>query len=140
MQTLRKKNLFWRLLVYGVCCAFVSLVYPHGVVGKGSGLEGSRTSEEAALVEFDGPANRPSAPFIPFTFSGWRPTPAFLSSSALSDTTELEFPEDEKEKHLVRDVGIFIVVSAFVAYFVIKVFLEGEKNEATPPDDGKDIP
>jgi hypothetical protein len=56
------------------------------------------------------------------------------------DTTEFEFPEEEK-KHLVRDVTIFVIASVFVAYFVIKVFLEGDtEEEDTPGNGGKDVP
>ena len=60
---------------------------------------------------------------------------------AQPDTTEggFEFPEEEKS-HLWRDVAIFVIVSAFVAYFVIKVFLEGDTDEETGEEGGKPIP
>jgi hypothetical protein len=67
---------------------------------------------------------------------------AFLHGSAAADTTDLEFPEEEEEdtKHVFRDVGIFIVVSAFLAFFLVKVFIEGDEEEAPPEDNGKEIP
>jgi len=61
---------------------------------------------------------------------------------AQPDTTEtgFEFPEEDKD-HLVCDVILFVVVAAFVAYFVIKVFLEGDTDdEGGDGDDGKTIP
>jgi hypothetical protein len=54
---------------------------------------------------------------------------------AQPDSTEFEFPEEEK-KHLARDITVFVIVSAFVAYFLIKVFLEGDKDEGETDDDG----
>ncbi len=55
------------------------------------------------------------------------------------DTTGFEFPEEEK-KHLVRDVTIFVIASVFVAFFVIKVFLEGDTEGETTTNGGKDVP
>ena len=56
------------------------------------------------------------------------------------DTTEFEFPEDER-KHLTRDITVFVIASAFVAYFIIKVFLEGDTDDETEPTKpGKPIP
>lgn len=50
------------------------------------------------------------------------------------------FEEEEEGKHLYRDIGIFLIVSAFVGYFIVKVFLEGETEETPPDDGGKGIP
>jgi hypothetical protein len=60
---------------------------------------------------------------------------------AQADTTEegFEFPDEEKN-HTVRDIAVFVIVSAFVAYFIIKVFLEGDTDEETTDDGGKEIP
>ena len=65
-----------------------------------------------------------------------------LAYASEPDSTEegLEFPEDEGS-HLARDITVFVIVSAFVGYFIIKVFLEGDTDEETdtePP--GKVIP
>ena len=62
--------------------------------------------------------------------------------AAQPDSTEdeFEFPED-KESHLARDITIFVIVSAFVAFFIIKVFLEGDTDETDSTDGGgKPIP
>lgn len=64
----------------------------------------------------------------------------WLGAYAHADTTEYEFPDEEEENHIVRDVAVFVLVSAFVAFFIIKVFIEKDKpeDEQTPPH--KDIP
>jgi hypothetical protein len=49
-------------------------------------------------------------------------------------------PDDENENHLVRDIGVFLIVSVFVAYFLIKVFLEGETEDNPPASGGKVVP
>jgi len=68
---------------------------------------------------------------------GWR------RAFAAADTTGYEFPEDEPERStadLVKEIMVWTAVAAFVAFFIIKVFLEGD--EPTPPDDnpGKPTP
>ncbi|UCH85500.1 MAG: hypothetical protein JSW50_07375 [Candidatus Latescibacterota bacterium] len=93
---------------------------------------GSKTADEAGALKHTGD----------FRLAGWKPTLSFMHRSAAADTTDLEFPEDEEEsrKHLVRDISIFLIASAFLAFFLIKVFLEGEEEEPPPEDDGKQIP
>jgi len=57
----------------------------------------------------------------------------FFASSD-PDSTEFQFPEEDN--HLVRDITVFVIVSAFVAFFLIKVFLEGDTDEENGGDDG----
>ncbi len=63
------------------------------------------------------------------------------------DTTGsvFDFPEEEEEKkktrHLARDITVFVIASAFVAAFVIEVFIRGDTD--TPVDNrppGKTVP
>ncbi len=61
-------------------------------------------------------------------------------SSAGADTTDYEFPEDEAKKHVWRDVALWLVVAGFVAYFVIKVFLQEEPEDPPADKPGKDPP
>jgi len=58
------------------------------------------------------------------------------------DTTEDDFflPEETDKKKLYRDIAVFVVVSAFVAFFIIKVFIEEDDEPADPEPPGKDIP
>lgn len=66
----------------------------------------------------------------------------FFSSSQPDSTAPVGgyFEEEEENKNLYRDIGVFLIVSAFVGYFIIKVFLQGETEE--PPSDGggKEVP
>ncbi len=48
-------------------------------------------------------------------------------------------PETDKKK-LFREITVFLIVSAFVAYFIIKVFLEKDKPAPAEPTNGKPIP
>jgi len=57
---------------------------------------------------------------------------ALEPAAAATDSTALLFPGDEND-HLKRDVAVFIVVSAFVAIFIIKLFIEGDDPET--PDE-----
>jgi hypothetical protein len=127
---------FARAFVAVLCGAFLCLTWPDASSADGVVREGASTSSEAAQVDL------PVGKIGLFRVVDWRPAPAFLSASAFADTTDLEFPEEEEErsKNLVRDVGIFIVASAMVAYFIIKVFLEGDTEQPPEDDNGKEIP
>lgn len=136
MPEFRKKGPLRTVLVWVLCVTFAWLVYPRQSRAAGGLGPGARTSDEAGAPDLG------AGPEGGARLAGWSPSPAFFSGGAAADTTELEFPEEEDEshKHLVRDVGIFIVVSAFLAYFLVKVFLEGEEEEPPPEDNGKQIP
>jgi hypothetical protein len=56
-----------------------------------------------------------------------------------SEEDEFEFPDD-KENHVTRDVTVFVIASIFVAYFIIKVFIEEDPPENTDDGGGKTIP
>jgi len=135
MEVLRRKSVPVRALVWVLCVAWVSLTCASGR-SAAKDYRGSRTAEQAARV------TRTSDGEKGFTLSGWEPSAEFLSAGAPSDTTELDFPEDEEEnrKQLIKDISVFVVISAFVGYFIIKVFLEGDTEETPPDDDGKIIP
>jgi len=70
--------------------------------------------------------------FHSLRYDGWK--------SAFADTTGYEFPEDEKDDHLIRDIAVFLVVAAFVAFFIIKVWLEGDEEPPPEEEGGKEIP
>jgi len=53
---------------------------------------------------------------------------------AYADTTEYEFPdEEEKERNVVKDVIVWSAVAGFLAFFFIKVFLEGDTEVKDEP-------
>ncbi len=93
---------------------------------------GKPSANAAASWQYDSPKG--SSVQLPLRFGL-----ALDNAYTEPDTTEFEFPEEEK-KHLVRDVTIFVIASVFVAFFVIKVFLEGDTDEETPTNGGKDDP
>jgi hypothetical protein len=65
-----------------------------------------------------------------------------LGYAAEPDSTadEFDFP-DEEQSHLARDITIFVIVSAFVGFFLIKVFLEGDTDDSGGDDGGgKTVP
>ena len=62
-------------------------------------------------------------------------------NGAYADTSGYDFPEEPKEEGSVwKEVAIWVGVAAFVAFFVIKVFIEGDKDVPATDDGGKDIP
>ena len=130
MRMMLKKNWVGRLFVHALCVAFLCLTCEGAKTPASSAERGTATSDEAAGLE--GSDDGGGA----FSLRGWRPTAEFMAGSALSDTTEVEFPgEQDGEKHLVRDVAVFVMVAAFVGFFITEVFLKTEADE-TPDDDG----
>lgn len=61
---------------------------------------------------------------------------------ALSDTVGYDFPEEDEKStmQLVKEVTLWVVVAGFVAFFIIKVFLEGETNDSGSDNPGKPVP
>lgn len=68
--------------------------------------------------------------------------PAVAHASEPPDSTEDEFflPKEEDNKKLIRDITVFVIVSAFVAFFIIKVFIEKDEDPPPPDNNGKPIP
>jgi hypothetical protein len=143
--------LLYRSLTLLVACCLVATGLPRPSQADPSDLRGKSTASEAAGVPAlaTGPRSAVASP-VP----GVMPARALSDAGvdalrfgamsyalAQTDTTEggFEFPEEEKS-HVWRDVAIFVIVSAFVAYFVIKVFLEGDTDEGSGDDGGKDVP
>jgi hypothetical protein len=130
-----KKDWVGRLFVHALCVAFLCLTCQGARAPASAAERGTATSDGAAGLEGRDDAGGA------FTLRGWRPTAEFIARSALADTTEVEFPgEEDGEKHLVRDVAVFIMVAAFVGYFIAEVFLKSEPDETTDDGGGKIIP
>lgn len=135
MDRLRRKNVFTRSLALLLCVGWVGVVCAADRP-RGNPYRGEPTADQAARLEHAAGAGETP------TLASWKPSGEFLSGYAPSDTAEVEFPEDEEKSRneLIKDIGVFIVVSAFIGYFIIKVFLEGDTEEPPPDDDGKIIP
>lgn len=115
-----------------VLVAFVAYVVPGPALGKGSFAGGKTTAEEAASWQ-----TQPGDKTVEIaTLSMANP---LGGGYAQPDTTEFDFPEEES-KHLYRDITIFLIVSAFVGYFIVKVFLQGDTEEEPEETGGKKIP
>lgn len=136
-SSLRRPNPISRTLVTALALAFAVTTCGAQPSSDPGELRGARTSDEAARSRS---ADQDS---VPLSLAGWRPAPGFAASTASSDTTEVELPpevEVQRSEHLYRDIAMFVVISAFVGYFIVKVFLEDDTDEPPPAKNGKDIP
>ena len=120
------KALLKTYLVYLLSIAIVSLALPSPAVGGGGFPSGKPSSDEAAA-----PALR---------MDNVSPFGAIGHAFAFGDTTDYEFPEEEEAKGVWKDVALWLVVAGFAAFFIIKVFLEGDKDEPAKEEGGKEIP
>jgi hypothetical protein len=119
----------WVLNKYLVCivlAAFALYVCPVRALAGDGFVSGKKSPDEAASLQSQGDSSDG-------TFKSLRHAIPATGGFAQPDSTEFDFPEDEN-KHLVRDITVFLIASVFVAYFIIKVFLEEDKTE----DDGDD--
>jgi hypothetical protein len=122
-----------RYLVCIVLLAFSSYVLAPNA-NAGTRLDsGKKTADEAASLRADDSVGDPDVLPLRYTVS-------MGHTFAEPDTTDFEFPGEEKS-HLIRDVTIFLIVAVFAAYFIVKVFLEGETSDEVPEEDnGKPTP
>lgn len=122
------------LLYRYLCLACAILVFfatlPVHAAADEAALEGKATADEAAAMQRQARPAPAAGPQV--AFPGAQPDSLPPAGGY--------FEEEEEGKHLYRDIGIFLIVSAFVGYFLVKVFLEGETEEQTTDDGGKDIP
>jgi len=114
------------ILVYLLSFAMTVVTLPRW--SRGELPSGKTTADEAAE------ADRDSAVETTSVTDGW--------ALAFADTTEpdYEFPEEEEDRHLLRDITVWVIVTAFVGFFIIKVFLEGDTDQEPPPEGGKTFP
>jgi hypothetical protein len=119
-------------LVSTVLVLFTLYVLPARVLAGDAIAIGKKSADEAATWRSD---QTPDTD----TFTPLRYAIPLTGAYAQPDTTEFEFPEEES-KHLARDITIFVIVSVFVAYFIIKVFLEGDKEDEQQEDGNGKVP
>ena len=119
-------------LVCIVLVAFVSYILPGNVFADDKLKSGKKTADEAASMLSQETPPDDSARSLRYAVP-------MTGGYAQADSTEFDFPEDKK-KHLYRDIAVFVIISAAVAYFVIKVFLEGDKDEEETDDGGSGKP
>jgi len=58
------------------------------------------------------------------------------------DSTDDDFvlPEEKDKKQLATEIAVFVIAAAFVAFFIVKVFIEKDDEPADDGGNGKDIP
>lgn len=122
-----------RYVFLTVLVTFALHVMSFPALGGATFVAGKSTAGEAACWRVDGEDAEGEADTIN-SLAGAIPT-AYVQP----DTTEFEFPEDET-KHLTRDITIFVIAAAFVGYFIVKVFLQGDTEEEEEEKKGKEIP
>jgi len=138
MIHIAKTTLVFLLTAGIICCGL-----PRPGTATARIPRGTQTPAEAAALPSSDPSPDPATPSpaaVSRAVADGVPVLAYgaLKASAEPDSTEFEFPDDEK--HLARDITVWIIASAFVAFFIIKVFLEEDKDETvdtSPP--GKQI-
>ena len=61
---------------------------------------------------------------------------------ALSDTAGYDFPEENEKgtMQIVKEVALWVVIAGFVAFFIVKVFLQGDTDEPEPENPPKPLP
>jgi hypothetical protein len=120
-------------IVIAVAFTFVLYITPHPAWGGDTLVAGKSSADEAA--EWRAPTtDTAGSPRLSTAMAG-----NFGATYAQPDTTVFEFPEEEN-KHLIRDITVFVIAAAFVGYFLVKVFLEGDTEEEEEEDNGKTIP
>jgi hypothetical protein len=67
--------------------------------------------------------------------------PAAVTASDPPDTTEDGFtlPDEKSKKKLTKEIVMWVVVAAFVAYFIVKVFIEKDDASSDSGNNGKPI-
>jgi hypothetical protein len=115
-----------------VLIAFACHILPASVFAGDTLVAGKSTAGEAAAP--DARDSTPSDSTLPLRYAI-----PMTGGYAQPDSTEYEFPE-EKKSHLARDITIFVIVSAFVGYFLVKVFLEGDKEDQGGDEGGNGKP
>lgn len=116
-----------KIVVLIVCVSLCCYGIPRDVFSAGSLPKGEASADAAAGASSDS-SREVGDQFLRF---GYAHQP--------DSTTTFEFPEEENE-HLHRDILIFVIASAFVAFFIVKVFIEEDEEPQDEGGGGKDIP
>jgi hypothetical protein len=107
--------------------AIISFGWPTSSIGDNLFVKGKDSAEKAARFD-DSPTTQ--SPTL-------RNLPSFTSQP---DSVETVLFEDEEERNLIKEITVWIIGAAFVGYFIVKVFLEGDTDDEEEEQPGKEIP
>ncbi len=110
-----------------ICFALIVCGMPQMSIGHDSFVRGEKTSDEAAQYKNE-QLNSDPAEYRSIGFE-------VLSA----DTTGTALYEEE-DRNLVKEIIVWTIGAAFVGYFIVKVFLEGDTEETGPDKPVKEIP
>ena len=68
--------------------------------------------------------------------------PATLAASTPPDTADTGFtlPEEKSKKQITKEIVMWTLIAAFVAFFIVKVFIEKDNSSSNSGSNGKPIP
>jgi hypothetical protein len=68
--------------------------------------------------------------------------PAATFAAAQPDTTADDFvlPEEKSKGQIAKEIAVWVLAAAFVAFFIVKVFIENDDEPVSSDDGGKDVP
>lgn len=112
--------------VYALTCTIALLGWPAYSRAEGELPAGKSTSDAAAAPDLSARTSSGAGGYS-FTF-------------AYGDTIDYEFPEEDEERNIYKEIALYTIAAAFVAFFIIKVFLEGDTEQEEPPSGGKPPP
>jgi hypothetical protein len=124
-----------RIVAVAVCAAVVSPGTPRPLAGAPGASTGARDTVATARAE--APVAVAAAPY---TLRDAIPMAGFVAAPPDTGDDDFFLPPETDKKKLVRDVTVFLIVSVFVAYFIIKVFIEKDKETPPPAPNGKPVP
>jgi hypothetical protein len=102
-----------------------------GALSRSLMIKGAGNSEDIASAS-KVLATKPPNPKLERGFNDLAPSDTASQSATL--------PTEEKKNHLARDITVFVITSAFVGYFIAKVFIQGDTSSSPSSGNGKDIP
>ena len=117
-----------RLLVYFLAVSIMAIGWPSLADSQRFVIDGAKSSEEAAKYKAPLPQLSPAI------------TNSLGFKSLLSDTTQAVYYEEEEQRNLVKEMIVWFIGAAFVGYFIVKVFLQGDTDEDPPATTGKQLP
>ncbi len=107
--------------------SLATLGWPSTSTGERFFVKGEENADDAARFGNSRPAPSPSLRTL-------------NSFHAQPDSTETVPFEEEEERNLVKEITVWIIGAAFVGYFIVKVFLEGDTEETEEEKSTKKIP